>query len=459
MGRTANPLPCYLVCLFMLESHECSSWESASGKNTGRSEVRAILSSLFLGSASHAARPGKRRCRSCSSPGDPGSGPQGWGGPARGPSTHRIAQNGSTISKQYRSLTGEGWGSSGAANGRSGDTKEPWRNFFSPSRRRGAGTAPRGPPGERGSAAQRGRAPAPGSQPPPRLWREPFPRVSKKCQVLRCPHPASEPTSPPPLLLRLPASPAAALPGRPQRLFSRGGGGGGSGWRGSGRPDSRLLLRDRSHDTGKLRQDGSRYPARLCCSGAHPPPAPPPASSTALLPPPTPRRPPRAPPLHFLRSPPPVPSGEPFPRGPGGAGGGGERSVAGGGGRGSRRGAPRPRPTPPPGRPGTADRLGRELCSFPSNYLSEQRAGERPKEGPALPEDLPVSVRGALWGARGVSAPSPALPPSCPPSSLSSFVASTLGHDAAWAASPPPSWEFAVWTHSEHRSTWDRTRT
>lgn len=66
--------------------------------------------------------------------------------------------------------------------------------------------------------------------------------------------------------------------------------------------------------------------------------------------------------------------------------------------------APRPRPTPPPGRPGTAARLGRELCSFPSNYLSEQRAGGRPKQGPALPEGLPVSVRGELWGARGISA-------------------------------------------------------
>lgn len=202
----------------MLESHECSSWESASGKSTGRNEVRAILSSLFPGSASRAARRGKRLSPT-SSPRDPGSGPRGWGGAARGPGTHRTAQNGSTKSKQYRSLTREGWGSSGPGNGRSGDTKEPWRNFFSPSRRRGAGTAPRGPPAKRRSAAQRGRAPAPGSQPPPQLWREPFPRVSKKCQVLRSPHAASEPSSPPPLLLRLPASPAAALPGRPQRLF------------------------------------------------------------------------------------------------------------------------------------------------------------------------------------------------------------------------------------------------
>lgn len=89
MGRTANPLPCYLVCLFMLESHECSRWESTSRKNTGRSEVRAILSSLFLGSASRAARPGKRLSRN-SSPGHRGSGPQGWGRAARGP---RDSQN------------------------------------------------------------------------------------------------------------------------------------------------------------------------------------------------------------------------------------------------------------------------------------------------------------------------------------------------------------------------------
>lgn len=59
IGRAASPLPFFLVCLFMLESHECSSWESASGKKTGRSEVRVIRNSLFLGSASHVTRPGK----------------------------------------------------------------------------------------------------------------------------------------------------------------------------------------------------------------------------------------------------------------------------------------------------------------------------------------------------------------------------------------------------------------
>lgn len=149
------------------------------------------------------------------SPGDRGSGQEGRGGAARGLRTDRIAQNGSTVSKQYRSLTQEDWGSSGPANGRSGDTKEPWRNFFSPSRRRSAGTAPRGPPSERGSAAPRGRAPAPGSQPPLVLWREPFPRVSKKCQVLRILHPLRSllPAAAPPA----PAASPRGAPRRPQR--------------------------------------------------------------------------------------------------------------------------------------------------------------------------------------------------------------------------------------------------
>ncbi|XP_078291435.1 uncharacterized protein LOC144613820 [Panthera onca] len=268
---------------------------------------------------------------------------------------------------------------------------------------------------------------------------------------------------PPPLLLRLSASPAAALPGRPQRLFSRGGGGGGGGWRCSGRPDWRLLLRDRSHDTGKLRQDGSRYPARLRCSGAHPPPA----SSPALPPPPpSPRRPPCAPPTssaagrRCLR-------GKRFPEDPEARGeadgGAGEGPRARGGRRGAPAGsagraAPRPLPSPPPGRPGTAARLPWELCSFPSNYLSEQRVGGGPKKGPSLLEGLPISIRGALWVRERGQCPrlQPARPPSFPPSPLSSFVASTLGHDTALAVSPPPAWEFAVWTHSEHRSTWDR---
>lgn len=51
-----------------------------------------------------------------------------------------------------------------------------------------------------------------------------------------------------------------------------------------------------------------------------------------------------------------------------------------------------------PGR--TASRLRLELCSFSSNYLSEQRVGEGPKKGPPLPEGLPISIRGALLGER-----------------------------------------------------------
>lgn len=66
-----------------------------------------------------------------------------------------------------------------------------------------------GPASERGSAAPRGRAPAPGSQPPRVPRREPFPRVSQKCQVLLPLHPACEPSS----RRRPPRAPAA------QRLF------------------------------------------------------------------------------------------------------------------------------------------------------------------------------------------------------------------------------------------------
>lgn len=53
-------------------------------KNRGRSELRAILSSLSLGSASRAARPAQRLSPNSSRPGDWGSGPQGRLGAARG---------------------------------------------------------------------------------------------------------------------------------------------------------------------------------------------------------------------------------------------------------------------------------------------------------------------------------------------------------------------------------------
>ncbi|XP_047682618.1 collagen alpha-2(VIII) chain-like [Prionailurus viverrinus] len=127
---------------------------------------------------------------------------------------------------------------------------------------------------------------------------------------------------------------------------------------------------------------------------------------------------------------PPVPSGEALPGGPGGARGGGWGAGEGPRARGGRRGAPagsagrsapRPLPSPPPGRPGTAARLHWELCSFPSNYLSEQRVGGGPKKGPSLLEGLPISIRGALWVREGAVPASPARPPSLL-SSLSPFL-------------------------------------
>lgn len=143
---------------------------------------------------------------------------------------------------------------------------------------------------------------------------------------------------------------------------------------------------------------------------------------------------PRSP--HFLRSPPPVPSGgtaSPRTRrregrrsvAERGGGGGGEdregREVRGVG-RGTPAGSagcapPRPRPSPPPGRPGPPPALAGSFVLFPpTNYLSEQRAGGRPKEGASLPEGLLASVRRALWGARGGS-----VRVSRPPALLSSL--------------------------------------
>lgn len=154
------------------------------------------------------------------------------------------------------------------------------------------------------------------------------------------------------------------------------------------------MLRDRSHDTGKLLQDGSLYSARLRSSGAHPPPAPPPASSPA-------------PPTHFLSSQPRVPSEKQLPavqgaRGQAEEGAGPGRDGPGPGSPAGRAGLaePWPRPSSPLGRPGTASRLLLELCSFSSNYLSEQRVGEGPEKEPPLPEGLPISIRGALLSER-----------------------------------------------------------
>lgn len=65
----------------------------------------------------------------------------------------------------------------------------------------------------------------------------------------------------------------------------------------------------------------------------------------------------------------------------------------------ARRGMSRARPSPASGAPRDRCRLRWELCSFSSNYLSEQRVGEDPKKGPSLQECLPISIRGALFGS------------------------------------------------------------
>lgn len=65
------------------------------------------------------------------------------------------------------------------------------------------------------------------------------------------------------------------------------------------------------------------------------------------------------------------------------------------------RGAPWPRPSPPPWRRGTAARLRRELCSFPSNYLSEQRPEGARRKGRPPGGSSPPHPRDAL-GDRGV---------------------------------------------------------
>jgi hypothetical protein len=87
------------------------------------------------------------------------------------------------------------------------------------------------------------------------------------------------------------------------------------------------------------------------------------------------------------------------------------------------------------------------------NYLSEQWAKEDPKKGPSLsgrgreksPDQHP---RGALLGARGSECPS--LPPGLPPSTLLSFLLLLLFDATQPGLSPSPTWEFAVWTPSEH---------
>lgn len=56
----------------------------------------------------------------------------------------------------------------------------------------------------------------------------------------------------------------------------------------------------------------------------------------------------------------------------------------------------------------------------------------------------PLASEGRFWVREEIISSSPSLPP------LFSFVASTLGYDTVFAVFPPPTWEFAVWTRSEH---------
>lgn len=114
----------------MLESHECSSWESASGKKTGGSEVRVIRNSLYLGSASHVTRPGKRFSPNTLR-GDLGSGQEGWGGAARGLGTDKCSKW--QRQKQNISLTYPGrLGQPGAGDRALGRHKGTMEKLFQP---------------------------------------------------------------------------------------------------------------------------------------------------------------------------------------------------------------------------------------------------------------------------------------------------------------------------------------
>ena len=100
-------------------------------------------------------------------------------------------------------------------------------------------------------------------------------------------------------------------------------------------------------------------------------------------------------------------------------------------------------PPRPWGAPGPPPAPGLELCSFPPNYLSEPRAGGSPKDGPQLPEGLPINIRGSR----------PRLPASLPPrlsSPLFLFCCLYSWTRHSLGCLPPPTRELAVWTHSEH---------
>ncbi|XP_044790539.1 translation initiation factor IF-2-like [Bubalus bubalis] len=230
--------------------------------------------------------------------------------------------------------------------------------------------------------------------------------------------------------------PGAALPAAPApspALPAARGGGGGGGESGSGRPDPRRLLRDRSHDTGKSLQDGSRYPARLGGSGAHPPPAPP------RLPPPP-------------RLPSPRLAGLPFhTSSPAGARPFGRTASPG-----TRRREGRWRRGPGPGARGEGRARGASASALPAPGAPRDRRLPRGwsfvlslpttclSRGPEGPQRTGRSSRrGSPSTSEGSARVS--LPPCHPASPLlsSSFVASTPGHDTAWAVSPLPlgSWQ------------------
>lgn len=145
-----------------------------------------------------------------------GSGPERWEGAARGLRTDRTAQNGSTTSKQYRSLTREGWRGSGPAIRRSGDTKEPWRNFQPE------------PAAERGDGAEGPSVRAPLSSPAGASARPRFAApsgaeagaISKSFQeVSGPPHPASRPPAALGAAAPAPRAPSRRAPGRPGAAF------------------------------------------------------------------------------------------------------------------------------------------------------------------------------------------------------------------------------------------------
>lgn len=213
------------------------------------------------------------------------------------------------------------------------------------------------------------------------------------------------------------------------------------------------MLRDRSHDTGKLLQDGSRYPARLRSSGAHPPPCPAPRLLPGGLPPPC------------------GPSSSPLPPSPlqsaarpfGRTGSLRTRRLEGRRRRGPTRGTLDPvqgrGPTGqgagrlgiglplPWGAPGPPPAFAGSFVLFSSNYLSQQRVGEGPKKGLPLPEGFTISIRGALLGERGGNTPA-FLPPYLFLFSL--LLPVLLDTTPPPLLFPPPTWEFAVWTRSEH---------